>query len=146
MSDGTHAELVADILWGANHGEPSHLMATDEDIYFMASTPSDGRQLWVLSKGSVSGVGEDRLQASFKLFPNPATDYIIFTYDEDTNQKISAVIIQDMLGREQLEEQKISIAHLPPGFYLLVLQVGEEQVTRKFLKVRYNDTTASLTY
>ena len=74
-------------------------------------------------------------QASFKLYPNPASNHITFEASDD---KIKAIHIYDMMGRLVLTSQKLSFSlhNLPTGMYLAKVfnYVDQTSTVLKFIK------------
>lgn len=65
--------------------------------------------------------------ADFKVYPNPAKDYVIIEYTGESSNKISSIEIMDAMGRiilkRKFEEapffQKIPLTGLAPGSYTI---------------------------
>ncbi len=73
----------------------------------------------------------------FEIFPNPASDYIVFK--NEANQQLNC-IIYDMLGKEvintviQSDGQQIDISHLPKGSYTIVARDGKSVESNILMK------------
>jgi hypothetical protein len=105
----------------------------------MANTASEGRQLWSLSGEVVTGVKEEIFRKGLTVFPNPATDYISFDYYEESGSEIENISIVDMIGKRHevatsLKGKKVYIGNLAPGIYLITFEIGNERLTKKFIK------------
>ncbi len=76
-------------------------------------------------------------EPTFKIFPTVATEFITI----ESNNVSSNVIIYDAIGNKRMEQKlqngilKASVNELPAGIYFVKIQNGNEQLTKKFLKV-----------
>jgi hypothetical protein len=66
------------------------------------------------------------------LYPNPAADYIRFETEEETPYSLINAYGQEVMTGTS--DGYISIAHLPRGFYIILLQRKEALFASKFLK------------
>ncbi len=69
----------------------------------------------------------------FRIYPNPATDVLNFEY----SGKVKGVTIYDMSGKKmktKADEKSVSISHLLPGAYIVVLSTDEGDLTERFIK------------
>jgi hypothetical protein len=83
----------------------------------------------------ITEFGEDHYR--FLLWPNPATDELNVLADKVLENKIEDVRILDCLGRQVFTmsfQQKINIAELLPGIYLLELNTKEGKHFGEFIK------------
>jgi endoglucanase len=82
---------------------------------------------------------------SFVVFPNPVSDYIIFSLD-NTHVGTLAISVYDanssrvfknehFIKRDRTLKEKIDIRNLPLGIYVLEIKQGSETAFRKILKV-----------
>jgi len=97
-----------------------------ENIIEMTDGPTPG--------SSNSGVNVlEQTTFSINIFPNPATDEIIFS------RKTETVEIFDLLGRQMFREsnvQKVNIHNLKNGQYILKLATGDKLYTKNFVIAR----------
>ena len=81
--------------------------------------------------------GIDPHSAALSLYPNPATDHLILTYNEPVNQ----VFIRDLEGRTvysgvfENEQVTVPVNQLRAGIYTITVQTTNSTVTRKFVKM-----------
>jgi chitodextrinase len=87
---------------------------------------------------SASGVKDNDFKAAaltFKLYPNPVKDGIIYISDIDTNLSYR---IFNMLGQEMakgnLENKEINVDSLSNGTYIIELNDGTVSATKRFIK------------
>ncbi len=90
--------------------------------------------VYIKPASEVLGVQENTL-SDFKVWPNPATDYIKFSVGKD----ISQVKIFDINGRCVLQQnaignQGVFVGDLSPGIYLVRIQAGKQTGSRKWVK------------
>jgi aminopeptidase N len=93
---------------------------------------------WVLKKvESVIGIQENKLNLKISISPNPATEKMFVTCG---NANISSVTIWDLIGNKKAmfsPMQLISgldVSGLSSGVYFLNIQIGDNIITRKFVK------------
>jgi aminopeptidase N len=93
---------------------------------------------WVLKKvESVIGIQENKLNLKISISPNPATEKMFVTCG---NANISSVTIWDLIGNKKAvftPMQLISgldVSGLSSGVYFLNIQIGNNIITRKFVK------------
>jgi len=89
-------------------------------------------------KDGASNVNHLHNNSEFKIYPNPATDYIFMRSDK-TNSDYK-IIICDILGNHiathliNNNASKINLSNMQAGIYLLKIETGNEVVTKKFIK------------
>ncbi len=91
-------------------------------------------RVFIKASSEVAGVQENTL-TNFKVWPNPATDFINFSAGKD----ISQVKIFDINGRCVLQQntignQGVFVGDLSPGIYLVRVQAGKQTGSRKWVK------------
>lgn len=100
-------------------------------LNFMVSPHTSGDQLYASDYIVISN-----------LYPNPATDFIVFDYKLSSNAPQAKVTIRNVLGSEvkSMELSKwdtntrFSIADLKPGVYFYTLSMEDQNlVTRRFM-------------
>jgi hypothetical protein len=69
------------------------------------------------------------------VYPNPASDWIMV----ESNTPISTIGIYDISGRnvnsyKYLQDQIISISHLPAGIYFISASTDKGQIINKIIK------------
>jgi hypothetical protein len=121
---------------------------------FFEDITSDGfRDLFVgnyagglafFNSSNVNGVGleERSFDASVSLFPNPVTDQLTVSVNDDRFSEITIKVV-DLLGKEVFaldtynKVSEVDVSHLGKGIYVLQLQVKDgkqyRQVTRKVI-------------
>lgn len=93
--------------------------------------------LWSVSSTSVMNNHSKENHFEFRLFPNPASEYV--TIESASNLKIQSVEITDVTGKIVFSSNRIDnnipIGDLPPGTYYLSIQSLEnKRATQPFLK------------
>jgi len=73
----------------------------------------------------------------FKIYPNPSRDFLYIKSEE--NYQFTSFSIYNTLGilleYDENTFDRIDISHLPAGMYTLILKVGDNRITKKFIKV-----------
>jgi aminopeptidase N len=124
------------------------LYQTDNFNQFTIDLPGDPGAImidpnnWVLNKtGSISvGIEETENPAYFSFGPNPVKDYMNI-YMANTTDKDVEISVHDMTGRSMLETRKsgesirLNTSALPKGSYLIMVQDGEYNITKRFVKM-----------
>ena len=76
-------------------------------------------------------------KAEFTLYPNPTVNDINITFDDNVNENVTFKIF-DMSGRivkqGNLFSNNINVSNLNRGTYFIKLNVGNENVTKRFVK------------
>lgn len=73
--------------------------------------------------------------ALFDIYPNPAYDQVTIQGVEGMSYTITDVLgKQHMKGKTYSSKHRVYISQLPPGFYIMNLDMNGEQITRKFVK------------
>lgn len=89
----------------------------------------------------IAGLKDNRLDADFQLYPNPASDALTIRLNTETANKRVLYIINglgDIVQIEQLEEngkteKEISLINLPKGIYFAKLQIGDRSIGKKLI-------------
>jgi hypothetical protein len=74
---------------------------------------------------------------SFKLFPNPTTDFITIEGIETVNTRYSVVDLNGRLVQNanfSTSENRIDVSHLPKGIYVISIETESGKVSERFLK------------
>lgn len=119
--------------WARNILIASGLMNYEEPVFIGSVLKSSrkGRYHWTRSQA---------INSDFRVFPNPAKDYIIAEYKMDENELSGVIKILDLHGRmlkseplkKKQNQQLIQVADLVPGTYLI--QILIDGVVRESLK------------
>ncbi len=86
---------------------------------------------------AVSESKESTAEKNFQLFPNPASDFLII---ETSQYKNATMLMYDNIGRIVLASKlsgiktTVGVGGFSPGIYILKIYIGQEIITRKFLK------------
>lgn len=131
QSDGTAAGTrFIDLRPGSSSSEPEQLTPAGNRLFFTASTPTTGRELWVYEavNTTTSTTSITPLAANIKLWPNPAIQQL--EVQVQSTQALKQIKICDVLGRPMLEQQVsgsrfstfINVSTWPKGLYLLELR------------------------
>ena len=109
-------------------------------------TDGNGCSNWVVDSVLVffcgaNSINELSLENSVSLYPNPAIDILTVESDLFTSKRIQCVVY-NLTGQQigipfEKHQQKIvfNTALLSSGVYLIHLRVGEERVTKRFVKI-----------
>ncbi|PSR52757.1 hypothetical protein AHMF7605_04085 [Adhaeribacter arboris] len=136
-TEGTAAttKQLFDLNNGLPGSYPTKFSFINDKIFFMAGKNDSGRQLWSYSKDNVTAVKEFRENSSFKVYPNPTYDYL---HLETGNKKVQSLKLYNLQGRnfpiEKNQADKVYVGNLPSGIYLLVTEMDNKIITRKFIK------------
>ncbi len=112
---------------GANYYNYKHVTVTG----------SGGGPIVPLGMGKPS---DDFSEAEFSVYPNPVKEDIFIRYTEDEQYKYDVRIIEMKTGKTVLTEScmdfntNLKVGILQPGLYLMVVTVGGEYKTYKFIK------------
>jgi polyhydroxybutyrate depolymerase len=113
---GVHVELLK--ITNGTHTWPGNLGA-NRDI-------NAGLEIWkFFSKYSNTAVSTKTIiKQNFKIYPNPTSDYVVVDFSAIKNvsyrlQTITGLTVNK--GKLTDSQAKISLAHLPSGFYILFL-------------------------
>lgn len=88
----------------------------------------------------VLGLEDDPLGASVKAYPVPTTSSLTVDIDLPLSKTPASLSILDASGRAVLQrttrdrQTNLDLSTQPPGLYLLNIQVGDKQTTRRILK------------
>jgi len=91
---------------------------------------------------SASGIAQNDLSSRVSVFPNPASSEITILISGSILQHSSFYTIEDVLGRTVMSESltnsesKISVEGLPSGYYTLMIQLGNEKISRPIVVSR----------
>ncbi|MDR1683625.1 MAG: discoidin domain-containing protein, partial [Candidatus Symbiothrix sp.] len=80
-----------------------------------------------------NAVHTSEVSSILQIYPNPTSEIVYI----DVNDKEFSIHIFDLNGRmvcERQNEKRISVAHLPQGFYLLQAKFGNKTMTTKLIK------------
>ena len=90
---------------------------------------------------SVTNISEQLSNLIWKIGPNPTNDQITITNQEHNSQSVRYQIVDQKgsvllsrLGKFHQGSFTISLDQIPKGHYLLMLQVGNKQVTKRVVK------------
>ncbi|MCB9285395.1 MAG: T9SS type A sorting domain-containing protein [Lewinellaceae bacterium] len=93
----------------------------------------------------IEGLKEQDVDANITLSPNPAQDMLQLTIDSEIPLKNTSLEIFDPMGNKVYTDnlatwtgatsKTIDISQLPPGFYFLKIDLGEEVWAQKFVKM-----------
>lgn len=116
----------------------------DEGNISPCGTTADGEvedySVIVKNAGSTAGIEESDLFKAVQVFPNPVSDQLTIDFNE-SESKIDVVQIKDVTGKIILELKnndskliQLDVTMLSKGMYHVVLQAGNFQTTRRFVK------------
>ncbi|MFN8231003.1 MAG: T9SS type A sorting domain-containing protein [Bacteroidia bacterium] len=90
---------------------------------------------------AITGINDKNFDATFQIFPNPATNNITVNLTNVNNTNGSIYLINNLgsiiktidLGNESIIKKEISINDLPKGIYFVKTQLGNSSSTRKLI-------------
>jgi plastocyanin len=94
-----------------------------------------------ITVNAITGLNDIQDNNGGKVFPNPATDFII--YQTGRNSSINEIRILDMYGKAVIilqepvfsnEQVRIDIENLNKGIYFILVKSDDGTVSKKFLK------------
>lgn len=142
VSDGTEegTKLFQDINKSDSQfqsgSSPKVFFTVDNVMYFTASNDTSGHELWMLEDSalSTSDIKKETL-SNLTTYPNPVSDKL--TVDVK-NQQVESFKLFNILGKQvmqsRLNNNVISITHLPKGMYILQLKTNKTTLTKKIIK------------
>ena len=91
---------------------------------------------WLISKNSLITNMAELAATEMKIFPNPATNDL--TIQLNSEEQITAILISDITGKkvasfEKLATNKINIAFLPEGIYLIRIETSKSIYSSRFV-------------
>lgn len=98
----------------------------------------------VVQESLFSGIENETTTAAITLYPNPASDFILFSwntvnliaapaYYTITNTHGTTIKSEQISLHQPNATQRIELSALPPGLYFLNVSQGSQQESRKFL-------------
>src|SRR5690606_27810052 len=116
----------------------------DEGPISPCGTTADGEvedySVFVKVPVSTAGIEENEIFTQVQIYPNPVSNQLTIDFNEMENS-IDMVQIKDVTGKTILELKnkdskliQVDVSTLSSGLYQVVLQSGEMQTTRRFIK------------
>jgi len=150
VSNGIKGDGLVDINPGPASGSPRDLTAIDEYLYFSATHKDYGSELWKLNVNSIPVTTERAnsvatASSNASVYPNPSPGTSMLRYEVATSSAVQ-ISLYDMIGRRVTHlydghrtagthTQSIDMNVLPPGVYLLRIQVGSSIQSRKVVRL-----------
>jgi hypothetical protein len=80
---------------------------------------------------------EDIGAPEFRVFPNPASNYITLKSDQDlpSNLEVQIYNLDGKMVNKRIAQDQVDISDLNPGFYILNIQLKQQQLRLPFVKV-----------
>lgn len=134
VTDGTDAG-TAQIINSVAVGVPYVFNGT---VFFSNFSSDEGYELWSFTPGGSVGISEEKsTEASFSIYPNPASCVLEFRIpNADANAEVLGQVF-DINGRvvrnEVLTSGRIDVSQLADGFYVLVLNTNGAIQQQKFV-------------
>ncbi|MEQ9466634.1 MAG: T9SS type A sorting domain-containing protein [Ekhidna sp.] len=82
-------------------------------------------------------LGVDQIEASLKIYPNPAQDYLNLSLTGEPKNDIQQVSIRDISGKEILNQsfaERVDVRSLNSGLYIVEFHMNGQKISRRFLK------------
>ncbi|HEV7380085.1 MAG TPA: carbohydrate-binding protein [Dyadobacter sp.] len=122
------------------------ITATETPMFVLAAGSQNARR--ALTDTSLSSMANNEevisLQRAVSVYPNPTADYITIDLANTSAENIELKIFDTGTGRlykketllksENNFQQKISVAHLPTGSYVIEIKQGQDRAFRKIIK------------
>lgn len=84
---------------------------------------------------SLESIAPDTKESTFKLYPNPATNGVVYITTETNNGK--EIVIYDVFGEivltDRIKTKTLNISRLVSGVYVLQLTENNKTMTRKLV-------------
>ncbi len=84
---------------------------------------------------SLESVATDSKQSTFKLYPNPATNGVVYITTETNSSK--EIVIYDVFGEivltDRIKTKTLNISRLVSGVYVLQVNENKKTMTRKLV-------------
>jgi len=124
------------ITWTAQN---MNVPAIVQDIQFASANVgyalTDAKLYKTVNAGEIMNVLENEIAAKIKVFPNPAREFVSIDFPKG---RIQSVVIYDVVGRNVISLsanfEKINLAKLPPGIYILNILTDKGLVTKRLIK------------
>ncbi len=145
-SDGTDAgtSKVLEIHPSSTFGSyPAYFTNRLGKIFFTATDPVNGRELWVIDV-PVSDGTELISELNWNLYPNPSADKVYINCSVNVNDALESISITDLSGKEVYAEtcsgqknfyiKTIDTGNLVPGTYFVKLTSTRHTSVRKLIR------------
>ncbi len=133
---------VADsvLIWMGNENNVPYNVCIEVDDHIAATNGNAPYDTWEIygnhffsDKCTLST--ENFIQNNFKIYPNPAANYVSVEYDQNTGVQLRSVQILDSSGKwvRSVNENfhQINVSDLSEGIYLFVIQTDKGNKTKK---------------
>jgi len=133
-TDGTAlgTVLVSDINVSGD-SNPEDLVVAGNNLFFSATTPTTGKELFRYINPSLS-VTDLELNQTFSIFPNPTNN----SFSIESTSTITELSIHDIQGklikRFSVNQERYNIENLTSGLYFLKIRSNLGEVTKKLIK------------
>jgi hypothetical protein len=130
-------------LYNSNLPQVSVFQLIYQDGQFVAAT--HGRGIWTANLWPV-GIDDEETESgkSFRIYPNPATDYIDIEFLPESSGVADITIVNlngQITARKQLQArasdkviERISTGSLEPGVYIVEVRLNGKLLTSRFIK------------
>lgn len=122
---------------------PTETASTNQAGTIKASVIKPVTEMFSRADNEKSG-DETALLASLNTYPNPTTDYVLLTLENESTENLEVKISDMTLGRVMLQNayektgskfsEKIDVKNLPIGNYVIEVMQGKEQIVKKIVK------------
>lgn len=108
------------------------------------NTRYDSSEWDILAPNTFDGIGShtstlsstDVLLSEFNIYPNPTNgDEIFFTNSQDLKVTVFNSIGKEVISTQKLENNKLDISKLSKGIYLIKVNSGDQQTTKKLIRI-----------
>ena len=134
LSNSSNFRIQCD---ASSNADAVYVDAVELTGYFGARMASSGKYIEQLPKSVVRNGAEFNMDTQFDLTPNPASNKILISSEDEFNSvsvfDISGKLLKRM-ANPQRKEMQINISDLSPGLYLISLETEDELLTERFIK------------
>ncbi len=144
--DGVSQDILAEI--SGHYDDPPEPVTSPSGKMLLSffSNNSVRAQGWEVWYDINLGLTENRQDVNFQIIPNPVTSDVKINFNLTSKQQVTIEVV-DIVGHKQmiLSDEALNpghhsihsnLGHLPEGIYFCCLQIGNEMVTKKIIKIK----------
>ena len=132
----------ADNFGNQNSSRPGELTILGTDLYFTATTPTNGTELFKVANVAlaIDDFNENSINndLDITIYPNPTLDVLKINSNQTT---LKSIQIFNLLGKEiksykkeNANQNTFDVSNLKTGLYILKINTDKGSVTRKIVK------------
>ncbi len=109
-----------------------------ENYYRLNQVDFDGKTEYsYIVSATIKSTETSEEQVSFTLYPNPTSDYVNVTYDNESTE-VKAIVVYDISGKimkiERNDKHRINLGDLPHGNYYLSVETQNGRFSQSIMK------------